>query len=229
MFAPTEQTPEERAAQDAEAQDSAEKEKRWQRNRTWDGLILQVGERYRNASFQNYEVTHDGQREVVAALAEYASNIEQEILAGHGVVLFGPSGTGKDHLLIALAREAVKADVLSFQWAGGQKLFSEARDLMDSHDSEGWFVRQYIMPRVLILSDPTSVKGTLTDYQAGLLYQIIDGRYRACRATWVTMNVAKGEEAEERLGVAIVDRLRHDSVTHFCKWPSYRKSLMASE
>lgn len=228
MFAQTERTPEERAAQDVEAQDSAEKEKRWQRNRTWDELIRQAGERYRNASFQNYDVTHEGQREVVTALAEYASNIEKEILAGHGVVLFGPSGTGKDHLVIALAREAVKADVLSFQWAGGQKLFSEARDLMDSYKSEAWFVQQYVRPQVLILSDPTSVKGNLTDYQAGLLYQIIDGRYRACRATWVTMNVAKGEEAEERLGVAIVDRLRHDSVTPFCKWPSYRASRSTS-
>jgi DNA replication protein DnaC len=142
-----------------------------------------------------------------------------------GVLLYGPSGTGKDHLLIALAVEAIKSDVPSFEWVNGQDLFGGARDLMDSHDSELMFVAKYSRPAVLILSDPVPIDGELTNHQANILYRIVDRRYRECRATWVTMNVKDSNDASKRIGAAIVDRLKDDALALFCNWPSYRTTL----
>ena len=43
------------------------------------------------------------------------------------------------------------------------------------------------------------------------------------RPTWISMNVASGEEAESRIGVAIIDRWRDGALTLAFNWPSYRK------
>ena len=190
------------------------------RSAVWDGLELQCGERYSDARFANYEIRCEDQDKVVDQLTAHADKCSK-----NGVLLFGPSGTGKDHLLIALAAEAIKRDLPSIEWVNGQDLFGAARDLMDSDESENEFIRKYTRPSVLILSDPVPIDGELTKHQANILYRIVDRRYRDCRATWVTMNVVDSADAEKRIGVAIVDRLRDDSLALFCNWPSYRTTL----
>lgn len=203
------------------SEDEAARYEVWRRRSTaWDDLLRQCGSRYTDASFETYEADTEGQRRVVDALQQHVP-----ICSKNGVLLFGPSGTGKDHLLVALARQAIKEDVESFVWVNGPDLFGAARDLMDSDQSEVSFLAKYRAPAVLILSDPVPLSGSLTAHQSSLLYRIIDSRYRTCRATWVTMNVASGQDAEGRLGVAIVDRLRDDALAMPCNWPSYRKPL----
>ncbi len=213
-----------------------EAESEWERregNRerwnAWSHVIRQAGKRYKDVGFPNYDVSHGEQAAVVDDLKEYAKDIADNVNAGKGVILFGPSGTGKDHLLLALARAAISADVLSVHWACGQELFGGARDLIGGNGSEYDFIKQYTRPTILILSDPLPVSGSLTDFQAGLISRIVDGRYRNGLPTWCSMNVAGKEEVEERMGVAIVDRLRHDSLARYCDWPSYRTTLNRGE
>jgi DNA replication protein DnaC len=158
----------------------------------------------------------------VDALRQYGDNIEDEVAQGNGIVLFGPSGGGKDHLLIGLARAAIKAR-LKVDWDNGQDLYGRFRDAMGSNEPEFVMVREYTAPDVLILSDPLPPQGSLTDFQSATLFRILDARYRICRPTWVTLNVASGAEAESRMGVSLVDRLRHGSLCVWCNWPSYRK------
>lgn len=192
----------------------------------WDRLISHVGRRYREASLEAYEVTHDAQRAVMEAMRGYAANIKQEVEAGDGVVLFGPSGTGKDFLLVALAREAIRAGVRDIVHVNGMDLFGEVRDAMDSDVSERSIIERYEKPDVLILSDPLPPSGSLTDFQSAILFRLLDARYRSCKPTWATMNVATGSEAEQRMGVSLVDRLRDGALCLFCNWPSYRKARM---
>lgn len=56
-----------------------------------------------------------------------------------------------------------------------------------------------------------------------MLFDLVDARYSRRKPAWVTLNCASRTEAEERIGVQVVDRLAHDALVVTCNWPSYRK------
>ena len=113
----------------------------------------------------------------------------------------------------------------SGDWLDAASFAATMRDRMDGGGLERDAVRQLIAPDVLVVSDIVPQGGAATPYQLSVLFQIIDGRYRRQRSTVVTANVSSGTEAGERLSPAIVDRLRDESLTLFCNWPSHRGAL----
>ena len=160
---------------------------------------------------------------MVESLKAYADEIPRRVSAGQNVVLFGPPGTGKDHLLTALAWSVIVRFGGHVQWTDGTAFYREARDSFDSNESEGAFVERYSQAKILYLSDPLPPTGNLTQFQAATLFSVIDRRYRDKRPTWLSMNVQDSAEAERRLGAAIADRLRENTLALRCEWPSYRK------
>jgi DNA replication protein DnaC len=185
-------------------------------------LIGDVGELYRDATLESYEVRNSAQQTVVSSLAAYCQRGRDNVRAGRGIILYGPSGSGKDHLLIGVAKKAIGGG-FNVSAVTGPTLASELRGLIDSGEPEGRFFERYTGPDVLLLSDPVPPGGTLTAFQAEGLYRIVDARYRAKRAIWSTINVSSGAEADQRVGSAIVDRLRDGALCLPCNWPSYRR------
>jgi len=184
------------------------------------------GTRYARCTLENFEVTCHEQTAVVVAVAQYRDNLEASIDRGVGLVLTGPSGTGKDHLLATLCGP-VLAIPRTLKWTSGAELFGKFRDNIDSRDSEGGLLADYTLPAVLVLSDPMPIIGSLTAYQAGILYRILDYRSSHLQATWATLNVSNREEAERHLGPQIVRRLVDDSVSLACNWQPYRRKSAA--
>jgi DNA replication protein DnaC len=130
-------------------------------------------------------------------------------------------------LLLALAH-SILADhkhLASFAWITGPALFAQLRDAMDREEPEERVLRPLLRADVLILADPVPPRGTLTEYQGAMIYTLVDGRYRECRPIWCSINVASGQEADERLGSPIVDRLRHGALVGHCDWPTYRRAM----
>jgi DNA replication protein DnaC len=186
-------------------------------------LCETVGQRFVNAALENYLATTPEQIKVIAAIKDYVNFIRDRVASGGGIVLFGSAGTGKTHLLVAVAKAAIQSD-LTVAWRNGQDLFGAFRSAIDGgKDSETGIIRELIEPDVLVLDDILPPSGRLTEYQASNLYRIVETRYRTERPTLVSMNVGSGEEAELGMGSQIVDRLRDGSLTLFCNWPSYRK------
>ncbi len=181
------------------------------------------GSRYTDCEFDNFKATSAPQRKAVSALKQYAEDIAENVLEGHGVIPHGPAGTGKDHLLISLTREAVWGN-FDVAWVNGRELFAEVRNAMGTHRTEESILVPLIRADVLYISDPLPPMGELTNFQSDALFRVLDARYAACRPTWVSMNVANGEEADTRMGAPLVDRLRHDALVIHCDWPSYRKA-----
>lgn len=109
----------------------------------------------------------------------------------------------------------------------GLELFELARRLIRVDGDETTFVRDFVRPKILIVSDPVPPKGDASQYNADVLMRIVDRRYRESKSTWFTLNVLDGEEAERRLASPIVDRVRHGSLCLECNWPSYRTPAAA--
>lgn len=160
------------------------------------------------------------QRAVVDAVRAYGQSVEENIRQGRGIVLAGPPGTGKDHLLVGLMYAAVGAG-LTVEWRNGMDLFGAVRDGIGNGTDERDMLDSLVRPDVLVLSDPVPPWGPLTQFQAAFLFRVIDRRYRDLKPVWVTTNTS-GDATDGKLGAALVDRLRDGAVSLVCDWPSYR-------
>ena len=187
-----------------------------------DLLWRSRGRRYVGCTLENFQASLPAQQKAVAAVRDYLADIAANVTAGRGVIFYGRAGTGKDHLLAALMRGAVEAD-LSVLWRGGMDLFAAFRDRIDANADERGFTAELAGAAVLAISDPLPPFGDLTPYQASKLFEVIDRRYSNCRPTWMTLNAGDGHEASKALGTAIVDRLREDALLVPCDWPSWRQ------
>ncbi len=185
-------------------------------------FLAQRGTAYRDCSLANYEIYDDAQRPVTRALEAYADDLGTNIDLGRGLFLYGSSGTGKDHLLAAMARAAIIGFGRRVTWVSGQQLFGRIRDAMNGDYTEESLVVLYSSVGVLILSDPSPIFGDVTPHQANMLYRIVDARGNFGRPTWTTINVESRDEAIRKIGGPIVDRLMFNAVRLKCQWPSYR-------
>lgn len=181
-------------------------------------LARQAGERYTTCRLHTFKATTDQQRKVITALCEYIDRPNR----GEGLVLYGPCGTGKDHLAFSVAgKEAY--DGTEVIWLNGQDWYGQVRDAMDEDVTEASLIYRISRPALAVISDPLPPIGNLTQHQATMLYRVVQARYQAGKPTIVTVNVASDQEADERLGVPTWDRLCDGAWKLFCNWPSFRK------
>ncbi|MGQ0633095.1 MAG: ATP-binding protein [Planctomycetaceae bacterium] len=196
------------------------------RCRHWSAVLRKLGRRYENATVENFEFYGEPeemgrQHAVVDAVQTYRQTIAAHVRAGRGIIFFGPSGTGKDHLAAALLREVCR-EGLTADAVYGMDLFGKMRDRMGGEESEGDLLLEVAQPDVLLLSDPLPPWGRLTDFQAQFMLRILHRRNAEMKATLVTVNVASRAELEDRLGTAAVDRLAQGALKLFCNWSSFR-------
>lgn len=185
-------------------------------------LATAAGPRYAKCSLESFKATSDLQRRVVAQVREYGNTLKERYAACEGLVLYGPVGTGKDHLAYTLAALVAKSGGY-VRWQNGQAWFGLVRDAMDKHTSEESLIASFQRPDLLVLSDPLPPVGDLTQHQATMLYRAIDTRYSHGKITITTVNVADDDEADKRMGAATWDRICDGAWKLFCNWPSNRK------
>lgn len=196
---------------------NADREKRWLRI---------AGPRYAECSLDNFTFYDKQQSAAVELVRNYASGLRSRFVAGESLILFGPKGTGKDHLASAVARMAFWAGC-SVRRVSGPVLQGESRDSFHGDASEAAIVERYTTPDFLWLSDPVVPGGKLSDHQMAILYRILDTRYSARLPTLMTANAENRADLEERVGAAIIDRVSHGATVAFCDWPSFRSPELA--
>lgn len=214
--------PEDEAALERRIVEKEKEDRREKYEANLSKLKAAVGARYAKCSLDNYEITTDLQARVVNALREYVET--GCVDRGEGIVLYGPVGTGKDHLLYAVASACIGVEFRA-AWVNGQDLFGDIRDRMDSDKPEAKLLETYSGAQLLVISDPLPPFGNLSQHQATMLYRLMDDRAARRWPTFVSINVADDQEADERLGAATWDRMCDGAWKMRCSWPSHRRPV----
>lgn len=186
-------------------------------------LVQSTGNRYSDCTLEAYEARTERQKAAVTTIREYVGSLLERLDSSEGLILYGPAGTGKDHLAFFVAAVSILSYGRNAMYVNGQDWFGDLRDGMDSGAKERTAIDRLAWCPVLILSDPLPPFGNLTQHQASMLYRLVHSRYANGRVTICTINVADDAEADERLGVQTWDRLCDRAWKIHCNWPSYRK------
>ncbi len=215
------------AEQEAKLQEEQAEFDRRDRNRRrkkmLDEFLESVGDLHSGCRLHNFECRTPQQEKVHSAIVEYGNSLPERLETREGIVLYGPVGTGKDHLMVSLGGIAVERFDRSVRWLNGQNWLGDVRDAMDSDKAERSLLAEISRPEILILSDPLPPMGGLGQHMATMLYRLFEARDARGRVTWVTINVMSDQEADERMSVPTWDRICDRSWKMFCNWKSHRK------
>lgn len=205
-----------------------------ERRKRCDAFLDSAGLRYKvSATLNQYEPSSQAkdpekrreyinrQQTAKDTVTEWAETFNDH--HGQNMVLYGPVGTGKDHLAIAAVRFLFRDNLISARWVNFRDVVADNRDRITEGSKERDFINKLCSPKVLIVSDPVPQQGTITDAQSDLLYRMIEYRTREMRTTILTVNVADDQDAKSKLGVPTWDRLCHNAWKIHCAWPSYRQ------
>ncbi|MCF7960764.1 MAG: ATP-binding protein [Pirellula sp.] len=186
-------------------------------------VLVNVGVRLIDANLDNFETQRIEQVEALKVAKWYADSYFEVQSKGQNLIFFGGVGTGKDHLAMGIAK-ALYGKRRSVRWINGVTLQSRLRECIGGGETESEFIEELTFPDFLWMSDPVLPGCNLTPFVTQFIHNIVDKRYREKKPILMTVNVPAPKALEGSLGVPTVDRLRADAVTHFCNWPSYRKS-----
>lgn len=163
----------------------------------------------------------DRQRKCLKTVQAWVDNFSA--LSPSNLILYGPVGTGKDHLAIGAIRAVMPVLRGRVKFINGRNMAGDLRDLIDSQETEASFIKKLVYPQILLISDPVAVKGQMKDHQADMIYRIVFERTEARVATVMTVNVNNDDEADQQFGAPTWDRLRGNAYKVFCQWETYRK------
>lgn len=184
------------------------------------------GARYAAATLENYSAEPGRQANVKGALWAMRIDGMPSLRDGGGLILYGPQGTGKDHLQFAMLRHAVLEWGYSAAWRDGMRLQDEMRRAIgDGNESD--LRRRLSEPQILAISDPLPPspdgKGELNAWNLGFLRDVIDRRYSELKSTWFTFNGTSRKDLDPILSPPLAARMVDSSVCIHCNWPTYRK------
>ena len=187
----------------------------------------QVGRRYVNCTFDNFDASGKDEAKKRAALSqcvEYVENFPKHYDAGRSLIFVGPKGTGKDHLMTATIKQICvnikRPGKVTF--ADGLKLFAEFREAFGTATTESMIVDKYTRPLLFAVSDPLPPKGCLSEHEQRMALRIIDARYRESKPMAMTINAANRKEISDRMGAQACDRLFDCAIVVRCVWESHR-------
>jgi DNA replication protein DnaC len=141
-----------------------------------------------------------------------------------GVILLGPTGTGKTHLAKAIAHRACRL-MFSVAYYSANQLFADLA-MADLQNRLPILLKRLLKVDLLIVDD-FGLK-TIDQTSAERFYAIVDGRFRS-KSIILTANRAMadwpGLFPDPIIANAILDRIAHTSHQIVIKGQSYRKKL----
>jgi len=195
-----------------------------------------LGPEYQDCEIGNFVVTPDedytnDQRDAIEHVTRYALDMRKHVEAGHGLVFFGNTGTGKDHLQSAMLKIAIGYYHLTAAWVNGTDWYADYGDAIGKREQKKFREFYHEAPDILAISDLIPIGRELSDSQVDLLASVYEGRIRNRKSTWITVNDAGTDDTsgptnfERRVGSQLYGRIKHKSLVLRFDWPNYRQPL----
>jgi DNA replication protein DnaC len=157
-----------------------------------------VPARFSEATFVSFAQEPDGQLKDLApsgirALGECSQWVEgfDPSRENRGLVLHGPVGRGKTHLMVGLLRELIFRHGVEVRFIEFSRLLSMLREGYSSGRSDAGVLSELAAVPVLAIDELG--KGRLTDWELAVIDEVISRRYNAMGCTLATTNYAPGE------------------------------------
>jgi DNA replication protein DnaC len=162
-----------------------------------------IGRRYADCTLENF-IPVKGADKALNTCTEYVKDFSKD--SGEGLIMAGPSGSGKSHLAVAIVK-AIAETGKSAIFQSVPELLAKLRLTYDKNndgETEDEILEQLTKCDLLVLDDIGAEKQSAWTEER--LYLLIDRRYRDKRATIVTTNL-NYNEIEKLLGTRAMDRL----------------------
>ena len=183
--------------------------------------LSNLGERFRDASFENFTPT-DGTEACWAYTKEYAENFTKK--TDSGICIYGRAGNGKSHLAAAMVNRLIQR--------GFTAVFIEVPDLFSrikaTYGAEGEGSEDKIMRALgecdlLVLDDAGAERPS--DWVQEKFFQIINTRYKNRLPVVITTNTKDMAGLEDIIGFRAYDRVLEMCLPLKNNGESYRRSI----
>lgn len=181
-----------------------------------DRLIraAKIPDRYLDSTLENFKALHHEpgiENELRKALFTCRSYVDDFLLPSGkfvhwGLIFIGPAGAGKTHLATAVTLALIQRYKVRARFVEFTDLISRIQATFDRSSSETRHgILEDLLGVELLVIDELGVR-TANDWQRGVLYELVNGRYAAKAPTLFTTNFSLEERAGSGDGEENLDR-----------------------
>tara|TARA_R100000781_G_scaffold110309_4_gene75707 strand:+ start:17523 stop:18302 length:780 start_codon:yes stop_codon:yes gene_type:complete len=164
-----------------------------------------IPKRYRTRTLDTYNAQTSGQKRALSSAKRFADSFEDALDTGANLIMTGRPGTGKTHLAIGIAHQAMREGYTAMFMTTMNAIRVVRETYRNGEKTERKAIQQLAEPDLLILDEVGVQMGT--DSERKILFEIINARYENMRPMILISNLDV-EGVRSFLGERATDRLR---------------------
>lgn len=165
--------------------------------------------RFAECTLENYRTSNADMSSALIVCQAYADQFEENYRAGRGLLLTGNLGTGKTHLATGIVQQVIRQLGAMAVIVSAAEIIRIAKGTMVRN--AGYTERDVIAELagfdLLVIDEVGAQKGS--DYELGVLHEVIDRRYQLVRPTVAISNLP-ASSLGQFIGDRALDRLRQN-------------------
>ncbi|TKJ77783.1 ATP-binding protein [Pseudomonas koreensis] len=165
--------------------------------------------RFAECTLGNYRTSTADMTSALIVCQAYADQFEENYRAGRGLLLTGNVGTGKTHLASGIVQQVIRKFGALALIVSAAEIIRIAKGAMvrGAEHTERDVINELAGLDLLVIDEIGAQKGS--EYELGLLHEVIDRRYQLVRPTVVVSNLP-ASTLGQFIGDRALDRLRQN-------------------